>query len=216
MTDSTIAVSLDRSAKFLGTAAIVCFAYAGVALALLHVLRPDFNPTNHMISDYGVGPYGWIMQTVFVGMSIGCVMLAVGLSGSGPPSLPARLALFLLAVASIGLIISAVFPTDLAGGPSTRAGHIHTLSFLVNIASLILAVVLLTASFGGDPRWRPYQRTSVILLCLVAVAFVFQFLTLRKGAPYGIANRFFVSVLLVWVIATANRLRNLPRSLVDA
>lgn len=81
----------------------------------------------------------------------------------------------------------------------------------MNIASIILAIVLLTASFGGDPRWRSYRRTSVILLSVIALAFVLQFLTLRKGAPYGLANRFFFSVLLAWVIATSYRLRNLAR-----
>jgi hypothetical protein len=67
-------------------------------------------------------------------------------------------------------------------------------------------------TFGGDPPWRSYRRTSLILLSLIAVAFVLQFLTLRKGAPYGLANRFFVCVLFAWFIVTANRLRNLARS----
>jgi hypothetical protein len=36
-----------------------------------------------------------------------------------------------------------------------------------------------------------------------------QFLTLRKGMPYGLANRFFVCVLFAWMFTTANRLRTL-------
>jgi hypothetical protein len=136
-------------------------------------------------------------------------MLVVGLARSGPTSVAARVAIVLLAVASIGLIVSAVFPTDLPGGPSTRSGHIHTLSFFVNIASIILAVGLLTASFGSDPRWHSYRRVSVVLVSLIALAFVLQFLTLRKGAPYGLANRFFVCTLFAWFIATGHRLRNL-------
>jgi hypothetical protein len=79
----------------------------------------------------------------------------------------------------------------------------------VNVASIILAIILLTVSFGSDVRWRSYRRTSLILLSLVALAFVLQFLTLRKGAPYGLANRFFITVLLAWVLVTAYRLRNL-------
>ena len=211
MTTPIVATAHGRSAMFFGTAAIVCFVYAALALLLMHVLRPDYSPTNHMISDYAVGPYGWVMQTVFVGMSVGCAILLVGLARNGPTSVAARIAIVLLAVASIGLLVSAIFPTDLLGGPSTPSGHIHTLSFFVNIASIILAIVLLTASFGGDPRWRSHRRTSVVLLSFIAFAFVLQFLTLRKGAPYGLANRFFVVVLFAWIIATANRLRNLAR-----
>jgi hypothetical membrane protein len=203
--------SSPEPAMFFGTAAIGCIAYAAVALLLMHVLRPDFTPASHMISDYAVGPYGWVMQTIFVGLSAGCTMLLVGLACSGPTSIAARLGVLLLAVASIGLIVSAIFPTDLQGAPATRSGYLHTLSFFVNVASIILAIVLLATSFGSDPRWRPYQRTSVILLSLIALAFILQFLTLRKGAPYGLANRFFICVLLAWVIATSYRLRNLAR-----
>jgi hypothetical protein len=211
MTTAHVPSSPEPSATFFGTAAIGCVVYAALALLLMHVLRPDFAPASHMISDYAVGPYGWVMQTVFVGLSAGSAMLLFGLIRSGPTSIAARLGIVLLAVASIGLIVSAIFPTDLQGAPPTRSGHIHTLSFFVNIASIILAIVLLTASFGGDPRWCSYRRTSVILLSVIALALVLQFLTLRKGAPYGLANRFFFSVLLAWVLATSNRLRNLAR-----
>jgi len=206
---STETASPHPSARFFGTATIGCTLYAAVALLLMHVLRPDFAPTSHMISDYAVGPYGWVMQSVFVGLSADCIMLVLGLVRSGPSSIAARLGIVLLAVASIGLIVSAVFPTDLHGAPSTRSGYIHTLSFFVNVASIILAIILLTVSFGSDVRWRSYRRTSLILLSLVALAFVLQFLTLRKGAPYGLANRFFITVLLAWVLVTAYRLRNL-------
>jgi uncharacterized membrane protein YwaF len=139
------------------------------------------------------------------------MMLLVGLARGGPTSIPARLGIVLLAVASIGCIVSAIFPTDLPGAPPTRSGYLHTLSFFVNVASIILAIILLTVSFGSDPRWRSYRRTSVVLLALIALAFIIQFLTLRKGAPYGLANRLFFSVLLVWVVVTANRLRHLAR-----
>jgi hypothetical membrane protein len=203
--------SAEPSATFFGTAAICFIAYAAIALLLMHVLRPDFSPASHMISDYAVGPYGWVMQTVFVGLSAGCTMLLVGLARSGPTSIAARLGIFLLAVASIGLIVSAIYPTDLQGAPATRSGYFHTLSFFVNVASIVLAIVLLTVSFGSEPRWRPYRRTSVIMLSLIALAFVLQVVTLRKGAPYGLANRFFVCVLLAWIIATSYRLRNLAR-----
>ena len=164
-----------------------------------------------MISEYAVGAFGWVMQSVFVGLSLGCAALLVGLALNGPTSIVARLGVVLLAVASIGLIVSAIYPMDLPGTESTPAGELHDLSFIVNVGSIGLAIVLLTASFGSDFRWRSYRRASVLLLSLIALAFVLQFLTLHKGAPYGLANRFFISVVLAWLIATSVRLRNLAR-----
>jgi len=45
---------------------------------------------------------------------------------------------------------------------------------------------------------------------LIFAGFVIQFLTLHKGMPYGLANRFFVLVLFAWLFAVAFRLRSLP------
>jgi len=207
----SVQVATEPLAKFFGTAAIGCLAYASLALLMMHLLRPDLPPSSHMISEYAVGTFGWLMQSVFIGLSFGCAALLLGLARNGPTSIIARLGVVLLAVASIGLIVSAIYPMDLPGTPSTRSGELHDFSFIVNVGSIALAIVLLTASFGSDIRWSSYRRTSIVLLCLIALAFVLQFLTLRKGAPYGLANRFFISVVLAWLIATSLQLRNLAR-----
>jgi hypothetical membrane protein len=192
---------------FFGTAAVGCFVYSAFVLLLMHVLRPDYTPVDHMISDYAVGPYGWVMTTAWLAMSCGCAMLMLGFFRDGPASIPARLGAVLLGVASIGLLVTAIFPTDLQGAPATRSGDIHNVSFLVNVGSIFVATVLLAASFGSDLRWRAYQRTAIALTLLVVVAFVLQFLTLHRGMPFGIANRFFVIVLFTWFLTTAIRLR---------
>ena len=212
MTTQKVAKASHAGPAFFATTAIACFAYAVLVLLLMHVLRPDYTPVDHMISDYAVGPYGWIMTTAWLGMSCGCLMLMLGLFRSGPTSIIARLGTLLLGVASIGLLVTAIFPTDLQGAPLTRSGNIHNMSFLVNVGSIFLATVLLAAGFGSDSRWRTYQRTAIALTLLVVVAFIFQFLTLHRGMPYGIANRFFIVVLFAWFLTTAVRLRAVAAS----
>ena len=189
------------------TAAIACFVYAVMALLTLHLLRPDYAPATNFISNYAVGRYGWVMTTWFLAMSCGLLMLAAGLHTHGLRSIPARLGTFLLVIAAIGLVVSAIFPTDAPGAPSTQTGAIHDMSFLVNVGSMFLASILLSASFGTHPAWRSYRRTAWLLTSLILIGFVVQFLTLHKGMPYGLANRFFVAVLFAWLFALSFRLR---------
>jgi hypothetical protein len=111
-----------------------------------------------------------------------------------------------LVVASIGLVVSAIYPTDVPGAPSTRSGDIHDMSFLVNVGSIFMATVLLSLSFGNHLAWRSYRRTAWTLTALILLGFAVQFLTLHKGMPYGLANRFFVVVLLAWLFAVSFRL----------
>jgi hypothetical protein len=212
MTTQTIGRTSRAPSTIFATTAIACFAYAVLALLLMHVLRPDYTPVNHMVSDYAVGPYGWVMTTSFLAMSLGCLMLGLGLARGGPSSVAARLGTFLLGICSIGLVVSAIFPTDLDGAPSTRTGDIHTISFLVNVGCIMLASVLLSVSFGSDSRWRPYQPTAATLALLIVLAFVLQFLTLHRGMPYGLTNRLFVTLIYAWMFATSIRLRALARA----
>lgn len=191
----------------------VFILYASAALALLHFLRPDYTPRSHMISDYAVGHFGWLMQTVFVAMSLSYIFLAVGLNRSGLRSLIARLAISLLVVASIGLIISAIFPTDLEESTvSTRAGDIHAISFFINVGCSILVALILPVAYGKHPAWRSFRVESTLLAALILIAFVIQFRTLHRGAPYGITNRAFVVVLFLWILVTASRMRAVLRS----
>ena len=203
-------VSRSKSAA-LATAAICCFAYSALALLLLHFLRPDYAPATNFISNYAVGRYGWIMTTWFLAMSCGLLTLALGLYRNDLRSIAARLGLLLFVVASIGLVVSAIYPTDAPGSPSTRSGHIHDMSFLVNVGSIFIATILLSASFGNHLAWRSYRRTAWTLTALILLGFAVQFLTLHKGMPYGLANRFFVLVLFAWLFAVSFRLRALSR-----
>ncbi len=194
-----------------GTLAIGCFSYSVIALLLLHLLRRDYDPRIHMISDYAVGPYGWVMTTCFLAMGCGLLMLLRGLFRHGPRSGVAKIGTLLLVIPAIGVGVSAMFPTDLLGAPSTRSGEIHDMSFLVNIVGIMLSAVLVSFSFGSDSRWRTYQRTALVLALLLVIAFGLQLLTLRRGMPYGYTNRLFVIVLFGWLFDTAIRLRAVER-----
>jgi hypothetical membrane protein len=149
------------------------------------------------------------MTTWFLAMSFVILTLVLAFAKAGMRSVVGWLGLALLIVASLGLVVSAIFPTDVQGAPSTRAGDIHDMSFLVNVSCMITATVLISASLGGMPRMRDFRQTTWMLTGLILVAFVVQILTFHKGMPYGLANRFFVVALLIWLLAISVRLRRM-------
>jgi hypothetical protein len=183
------------------TAAITCFAYSVLALILLHLLRPDISRADHMISAYAVGRFGWVMTTVFIAMSCGFLSLSLGLLRSGPQSVAAWLGSGLPLIAVVGNLISAIYP----------AGAIDELSFLANVGSLILSVLLLSVSFFSDSRWRSHRLTAVTLGALVIVAFILLFLVAHPGTLFGFVNRSFGALLFAWLLATLIRLCGLAR-----
>ena len=202
---------MTRNPRQFATAAIVCFSYSVFTLLLVHAFRQDYAWRSHMISDYAVGRYGWVMQTWFVATGCGVLALLLGLIRIGPSSGIARIGTTLLGVACVGLVVSAIFSTDLPGAPPTRSGAVHDIGFLVNVGSLVLATGLLSFSFGGDWRWRSFRFVALLLTSLIVIALVLQFLTLHRGMPYGYTNRVFVAVLFAWFFATSIRLRAVER-----
>src|SRR2546423_599983 len=63
-----------------------------LALSAMHFLRPDLAPTRHMVSEYALGRYGWVMTSAFAAMALGCLMLLLGLLREGPAVWTARAA----------------------------------------------------------------------------------------------------------------------------
>ncbi len=189
------------------TVALACFAVVALGLLLMHGLRPDYELRSHMISDYAVGPHGGVMQGVFLTWSVGMAALAAALATCGTVSIPRGVGVLLLAVSAAGLVVSALYKTDLPGMPDTAEGNIHGLSFLVNVASMLVAIPLLSWSFDARGGLAAHRPLALALAAGVVLGFVLQFFTLRKGMPYGLTNRLFVVVLLAWLLTTAYRLR---------
>lgn len=193
----------------LAAAAIGLFSYFVAALLILHVLKPDYTVVDHMISDYAVGRFGWIMTTAFTSLAIGCLLLGIGMFRQGPPSWLGRLGAVLLIVVFAGLVVTAIFPTDLETAPSTRTGDLHALSFFVNIVAILLSAVSFGLSYGSDEYWQRRRGFALGFSALLIVAFFAQFFTLHRGAPYGLTNRAFVAILMFWLISTSLWLRQI-------
>lgn len=202
-------IVVRRALSAAPSAALGFFVYFVAALLLMHVLRPDYTIVDHMISDYAVGPPGWIMTTAFLSLALGCLALATGMFRDGPKSWLGRAGASLLIVAFVGLIVTALFPTDLETAPTTRTGNIHTISFLVNVAGILVSTLCLAFSYGGSADWRDRRGPALFLAVLLVLAFVGQFLTLHRGAPYGVANRLFVTILMAWLLANSLWLKRL-------
>ncbi|WP_130618089.1 DUF998 domain-containing protein [Dyella amyloliquefaciens] len=183
-------------APLFANAAIACFAVFTFGLAVMHLLRPDYAPSTHMISDYAVGRWGSVMTAAFACISLGSLMLSVAFAGSVPGSMATWLVTALFAITAMGSAITAVFPTDLPGAPSTTSGNIHAMSFYVNVASLVLAAVTIAVVSLHNSRWRTHRSGCVGFALLLILALFLQFKTLHPGMPYGLANRLFVVIMM--------------------
>jgi hypothetical protein len=189
-------------------------ALALLALAALHILKPEVHPSRNMISQYAFGRHGWLMALCFAAFAVASACL-VGALVATVPSLLARIGLAFLLIAAIGLAIAARFPMDPVSTPPGRrsfSGKMHGVSFLMGVPCQLLAVLLISLALASHTTYGSLPLlvlTAIVWLSLAAMMAIM----LRVGPGhgpnpnvprmFGWSNRLFMVAYGVWLMVVA-------------
>jgi Protein of unknown function (DUF998) len=199
------------------TAAPLSFAAATlflVLLAALHLLKPELNPSWHVISEYAIGRYGWIMVLAFLSLATSLVTLFITLS-SQLRTIVGRIGLGLLLLSAAGMTIAGIFSTDpitAVEGTQTARGSLHELGALLDVTPI--AALMISLSLARNPAWFSARRSllwTAGLPLLGLVLFIVSttvMLTQNDGefgpeVLIGWPNRFLVVTYCAWLMTVA-------------
>ncbi len=183
-----------------------------VLLTTLHVLKPDYDPTWRLISEYEIGEYGWVMRMAFfcwglafVSLSLGTWSMLQAFSG-----FMGKWGLLVLGIAVIGAGFFAPLPITTTIRTTTDRIHgacggilIFTFPLLAPFASYAITKQL------SDQRSK-LIICAVTLLVWIGIAVFFS--ALIKYSPeaktrnysaatlIGLPNRFMVFTYTVWLL----------------
>jgi len=130
-------------------AAAAATLVAAAAVLALHVLRRDLEPASHRLSEYAIGPWGWLMTSAFAALAVALWLLRRAL----PPAAPSRYVRALLTIATIGFVLSAVFPTD-PTRPDALRETVHTVASTGGLVALTAAALWTVTRGTGAIGWR--------------------------------------------------------------
>lgn len=177
--------------------AIAARAAAGCALAFpfafvaLHLLRTDLDPTWRPISEYALGPHGWLMTLCFALWGAGALALAVALRKEASTR-AARIGLALLALGGFGPLLAAVFPMDPLGtapDAMSASGMVHAASAVVGdlipIAALVLGVTLTREARIWAASRGPVRLASALAFVLLVLASVAMGVMMPESGELG-------------------------------
>jgi len=171
---------------------------------VLHFLRPEYNPINHAVSNYAVGPYGYLMTAAFYALALSVFALALSLYRSIVLTNLARAALLFLCLASSGMVVMGIFPGDAHAlhPPATITGVVHWIAAGVSFLSIMVAAFLLSSSFKMDERFQKFGRPCLIFaLAMVGALWLYGILALVGWI--GIGQRIYLAVCLLWLLVLA-------------
>jgi hypothetical membrane protein len=192
-----------RLTMFLALLALVGIAVKFLNIAALHFLRPDANPVSEPISNYGVGPYGFLFTVADIGSGLASLALVAGLYFGIAPAGRSYVGLILLGLYGVSELLSGIFPIDV-GGEATTAGTIGNIAFFC----FPIAAILLSLRMGKDEQWRSFRRPALALAIVVVLTVILTIAGSSFGIGFGVIQRVANVAVLVWMFVVALHLRS--------
>jgi hypothetical protein len=190
----------------------------GGLVGLLHLLRPELAPGWHMLSEYSVGPWGFLMRLAFLALAASFVSLTLALRGHAR-GLIGKAGRCCLALAALGATMGGLFNTDPPATAPERVsttGMLHGFAFMLGVPGVLLAVTLLGAALWREPNWRSARVLLAGSAALVWATLLVFGSSMRSamanqsgGADFAVGwqNRAAVLAWVVWAALLAWRTR---------
>jgi hypothetical membrane protein len=190
---------------------------AGVAVyvaidVLLAFLRPGYSLIYNAESDYGRGPWYWVMDLNFLLRCALSLAIASALYRVVRPDGRIRAGLALVVTWAICSGLLAFFADDLEGQPQHGSGVVHLVLAFIAFTCIVIGAILVSASLMSDPAWRPAAPVLLTISIAGAIAYLLLGGALKHHhGPDGLYERIFLGLELLWIaiaaIAVAGRTR---------
>jgi hypothetical protein len=213
--------SISRTAARVSIVAVITYQ---VTLVALIFIRPDLDPSWHTISEWAIGPHGWIMSLAFLisAVSYGSLFIAIKSQTRG---IGGKIGLGMLLICFIGTIGVGVFTTDpmtVVSSPMTgrtplsTTGTLHIIFGGSALMLLPFAALLINLNLAlKNKAWLSARRVLLWtsgLPFLGLVGFVVHLVIFviplgenayGPGVPIGWPPRFLFLSYMVWLITLA-------------
>lgn len=201
-----------RAARFSLRAAIAFL----VLLAVLHVIKPELDPSWHFISEYAIGDYGWIMTLAFLSLAVSCASLAVALWPQ-ITGIVGKIGLLLLLISAVGMTMAGIFTTDpitTSRDAMTTSGRLHELGATLDLTPFA-ALLVSWSLIRRNPAWSSARRVLLLTAGLPLLGLMVFIGSVSMMLPsdgqfgpdvlVGWPNRFLVITYCVWLITVARQ-----------
>jgi Protein of unknown function (DUF998) len=187
-----------------------------VLLIALIFIRPDLDPSWHTISEWAIGPHGWIMSMAFLisAVSYGSLFVAIKSQVQG---ISGKIGLGILFICFIGTVGVGIFTTDPYPPEKTLSTHgiLHIVSGSSALMLLPFAALLINLNLARKNKaWATARRAlfwtaGLPLLALVGFVVHLAIFVIPMGDYYGPGlqigwpPRLLFLTYMVWLITLA-------------
>lgn len=182
---------------FAAAATIGVAIYIGIDVVLAF-LRPDLSLLRSAESDYGNGPYGWLMDLNFE------LRMALTLAMVAAIAYPTRLrpsgtiGLALLVVWAFASGVLGFFPDDVEGHSPTAHGNVHLIAARIGFVACVIGTGLVIFSRRRVLTTSARLTHTVLWLVALTALILLAATGFRKNTLDGLWERLFLAAELAW------------------
>jgi hypothetical protein len=187
-----------------GTVIGLCVAFLCI-LSLLHIWEPEYNPP-HLISEYQLGRFGWLMSLAFFCLGAASIALFAA-ARQHIHTRPGRFGTWGLLVIGVAYFVAGLFPPD---PHRFLVSLLHGIGGLVVIFGSPVVFTFVTRAFARNEAPavvpRPLAWTATLTWLGLAL-FYGSIIAFRTSGSAGIAvgwtNRFMITTFVLWLVVAA-------------
>jgi hypothetical membrane protein len=182
-------------------------------VATLHVIDPDRDPISITVSEYVLGPYGWLLSFAALAFGLGVLALTAATTAILPSPRP-RTGLTLLTLAGLGMVVVGAFPTDPIDPTDPR---FLTTAGILAFTCFALAGPLLTRPIRKATGATRANGLAFLPPAGYAIFWATGILDNQLGGLFGnrsatgLGERLMAVTFIIWLIAAALDVRRAVR-----
>jgi hypothetical membrane protein len=211
------ASNLGRRAALVSVLASTYFFAAAIAA---HLVNTQYDFLRDYISDYAIGPWGWIYGSAFWASCIGSIALAIALRQSVPTIALSRPGVILLVAVGITYAMDYFFPTDIlppGSPPKTVVGYVHLLDALAGWVLFTISALLLSSRLRRASYWKPWRAPLMNLAWLAVALLLVLIIVVASKAPFGgLAEKAFIVDRNIWALLVGLLVLRSPGAIVES
>lgn len=175
---------------------VVIYVVVDIVLAFL---RPDYSLLHNAESDYGRGPYSWLMDGNFLLRFVLSTALIKTICITFPKDSAIKKGCYWLAAWAIASGLLAFFADNPPGYPRLRSGSIHLLLAFVAFIGATVGMIVLSRRFSDIQPWHKAARLLIDITTLAVISLILLGLAgIKLDTPGGLYERVFLGSVLVW------------------
>ena len=188
-------MEINKKLTLLTLISYFCVFISFLIVILFHIFREDYNPIMQTMSEYTIGPFGFLFPIALLILGLSSIISYYVLLKSLPKTLLVKKIIIYFELWTIFIIITGLFPTDYITGPYTFSGITHALASYFAFLFLLICIYYVALLFKKTVISKvDYIRFYIYFFLCVPGLIIFLIVPLEYK---GLTQRIFLGIIII-------------------